>query len=187
MPILDFMNDVKPLAALEPFPEADYEVSANEIEEKQSANGSYLRVVFEVMEGDHAGRKIYQNITFKNTSEKAQEYGQRFIKGWATACNKPLAMDTDELIDIPCSAHVYIEPAEGGYAEKNQISIFNVGNVVAYQPPSVTAPAPAKAASPTPSVAQESPAAVNSEPPAQAPAAAKPAPAAKAGGNPWDD
>jgi hypothetical protein len=185
MPLLDFMNDVKPLVSLEPFPEADYELIATECEELQSANGdsSYLRTVFEVLSGDHAGRRIYQNFTFTHTSEKAVTYGHGMIKAWGCSCNKPLALDTDELIDVPCSAHVYVEPGTEGYADKNQISIFNYKDTPVPQAP---APDPKKPGSPTPSPVEEKPVEAPPVTPKPAPAAKTPAPAPKVGANPWD-
>lgn len=144
----------------DPIPEGEYVLKALDAEEKATSkgDGSYIKVKFEVVKGEHAGRLLWQNFNINNPSEKAQRIGRQQLVAWATACGKPEADDTDKLLEKPFRAAVSIEKGTGGYADSNRIKAFLFEQE--------DAPAPKAAAKP----------------------AAKPAPAAPAAKstNPWD-
>lgn len=143
----------------DPIPEGEYVLKALDAEEKATSkgDGSYIKVKFEVVKGEHAGRLLWQNFNINNPSEKAQRIGRQQLVAWATACGKPEADDTDKLLEKPFRAAVSIEKGTGGYADSNRIKAFLFEQV--------DAPAVKPAAKP----------------------AIKPAPASAAkSGNPWD-
>lgn len=164
----------------EPIPEGDYQLMCEEAEEKQTAakTGSYIKAKFQVLGPSHAGRLIWMNFNIHNPSAKAEEIGRRQISGWAAACGRPNAADTDELLNLPFNAKVTIEPGSGQYGPQNRISGYLMPEApsapkASAAPKAATAPAPAPAA-------QATPAAVAS------PAAASPSkPAGKKA--PWDE
>tara|TARA_R110000822_G_scaffold14666_6_gene51362 strand:- start:2738 stop:3229 length:492 start_codon:yes stop_codon:yes gene_type:complete len=143
-----------------PIPKGEYKLQALEAEEKETAkkNGSYIKVKFEVVDGPHMSRLIWQNFNIVNPNEIAQRIGRQQLVAWATACGKPDAADTDLLIGKTFAAAVDIDKGTGGYSDSNTIKGFlqskahkNVEKVSA--PAAVEAPV---------------------------------APAAKSGSNPWD-
>lgn len=150
--------EVSAPAEYDPIPEGEYILKAVDAEEKATSrgDGSYFKVKFEVVRGEHAGRLLWQNFNVNNPSEKAQRMARQQIAAWAIACGKPNADDTDKLLGKPFAATVVIEPGTGGYKPSNKIKVFLFEQVA-------DAPAPAK----------------------KAPPVAKAAPAAK-GANPWD-
>lgn len=101
-------------------------LKATEAEEKKTSagTGSYIAVTFEVTKGEHAGRKIWQNFNVNNPNDKAEKIGREQIAGWARACGKPNAQDTDELLERPFNAKLGIEKGTGGYSDKNKIDSF---------------------------------------------------------------
>ena len=142
----------------DPIPDGEYTLKALEAEEKDTSagTGTYIKVKFEVVKGEFAGRWIWQNFNVNNPSEKAQRIGRQQMVAWATACGKPDADDTDRLLDKPFSAAVSIEKGTGGYADSNRIKAFLFN--------------------------QEAPA----KPAPKAPAKPPAAPAAGKSANPWD-
>ena len=44
-----------------------------------NGNGTYLLAVFEILEGEYRGRKIFQNVTLQNANQQAVEIGQRLL------------------------------------------------------------------------------------------------------------
>lgn len=144
-----------------PIPEGEYTLKALDAEEKSTArgDGSYIKVKFEVTKGEHAGRLLWQNFNVNNPSERAQQIGRQQLVAWATACGRPDAEDTDQLLERPFLAAVAIEPGRGGYKDSNRIKAFMFS----------AAPAASKSAA--------KPA---------APAAAPKPPAAPKAANPWD-
>jgi hypothetical protein len=106
-----------------PFPKGNYKLQAVEAEEKETAkrNGTYIKVKFEVVSGEHTGRLLWENFNVSNPSEVAQRIGRQQLVAWATACNKPDATDTDVLIGKTFEASVDIEKGTGGYEDSNKI------------------------------------------------------------------
>ena len=168
-------------------------LKATEAEEKKTSagTGSYIAVTFEVTKGEHAGRKIWQNFNVNNPNDKAEKIGREQIAGWARACGKPNAQDTDELLERPFNAKLGIEKGTGGYSDKNKIDSFLLPGSSSGAKPAPTSakgkfddePAPAKKAAPEKASSE----------PQGAPADSKPAPEGKSADtgakkrNPWDD
>jgi hypothetical protein len=144
-----------------------------EAEEKRTSagTGSYIKAKFRVLGPTNAGRFIWMNFNIHNPSTKAEEIGRKQIAGWARACGRANAGDTDELVNLPFSANVTTEPGSGNYGPQNRINGFKVAETAK------AAPASPKPAAPAPTA----PAAVASTP---APATASKPAGKKA---PWDD
>ena len=53
--------------------------SRAEVRDASNGNGTYLLAVFEILEGEHRGRKIFQNVTLQNASQQAVEIGARLL------------------------------------------------------------------------------------------------------------
>jgi hypothetical protein len=109
-----------------PIPRGEYRLKAIEAEEfdTKAGDGSYIRAVFEVIDGQFARRKIFQNFNVNNPSEEAQKIGRGQIFAWRYACNRPDVMDTDQLLEIPFIGMVDIEDGKGGYGPNNRIRRF---------------------------------------------------------------
>ena len=101
-------------------------LKATEAEEKKTSagTGSYIAVEFEITKGEYVGRKVWQNFNVNNPNDKAQKIGREQIAGWARACGKPNAKDTDDLLERPFNAKLGIEKGTGGYSDKNKIDSF---------------------------------------------------------------
>ncbi len=129
----------------DPIPEGEYVLKALDAEEKATSkgDGSYIKVKFEVVKGEHAGRLLWQNFNINNPSEKAQRIGRQQLVAWATACGKPEADDTDKLLEKPFRAAVSIEKGTGGYADSNRIKAFLFEQEDAPAPKAAAKPAPA--------------------------------------------
>ena len=132
----------------DPIPAGDYTLKALEAEEKETkAGGLMIKVKFEVVSGEYAGRWIWDNFNVVNASEKAQNIGRQQLVAWATACGKPDADDTDKLLDKKFNATVSIEKGTGGYKDSNGIKAFLAsGTAEAPKAAKPAAPAPAKPA-----------------------------------------
>ena len=93
-----------------PIPKGEYKLQALEAEEKETSkkNGSYIKVKFEVVDGPHMSRLIWQNFNIVNPNETAQRIGRQQLVAWATACGKP----------------VDIDKGTGGYSDSNTIKGF---------------------------------------------------------------
>lgn len=154
----------------------EVKLKCTEAEDKEtSTGGEMVAATFVIVEGEHKGRKIWQNFNTVNKSEKAQNFGRRMIAGWARACGKPNAKNTDELLEKVFWAKLGVEKGTGQYKDKNTIASY-------LMPEGASAPAPKSEDATVEKT-------TNSE--TSAPAVEKtvaPPPSKPAGGkkNPWD-
>jgi hypothetical protein len=124
--VSDVPADLGTGGTYDPIPVGDYFLKALEAEEKSTSkgDGSYIKVKFEVMKGEFAGRLLWQNFNISNPNAQAQSIGRGQLVAWATACGKPDADDTDKLLEKPFKASVSIEKGKNGYADSNRIKAF---------------------------------------------------------------
>ena len=109
----------------EVMPKGEYTLKATEAEAKESSKGgTYIAAEFEVAKGEFTGRKVWQNFNVVCSSEKAEKIGREQIAGWARACGKPNAKDTDELLERNFQCKLGIEKGTGGYSDRNKIDSF---------------------------------------------------------------
>lgn len=76
-------DDETILENFEPLPDGDYLCNIAEVGERVSQknpNVEYYGTEFEVIKGDHAGRKIYGNFVYKHHNEKAVNIGRARMK-----------------------------------------------------------------------------------------------------------
>lgn len=118
--------EVSERGEFEIMPKGEYTLKATEAELKKTSkgDGQYLAVTFEVVKGEYAGRKVWQNFNIHNPSEKAEKIGREQVAGWARACGKPNARDSDDLLERSFPCKLDIEKGTGGYSDKNKISAF---------------------------------------------------------------
>jgi Protein of unknown function (DUF669) len=96
----------------------------NEIRPARNGNGTYLLAVFEVLDGEYRGRKVYQNITLQNDSQQAVEIGQRLLTDIYTAIGHTTpTRDTRVLLFKPVMARVGIKrDKDGVFPDRNCIT-----------------------------------------------------------------
>lgn len=160
----------------DPIPKGEYKMKATEAEFKDTrSGGQMIAVTFEVVGGEHNGRKIWNNFNVVNNSEKAQRIGREQVSAWAKAAGKPNATDFNELLERPFGALVDIEKGTDGYADKNRIYGFIQSSSSAPAPTAAKKAAPAPAAKSLLDLEEDVPPPV---PKTEAPAGGKK--------NPWD-
>ncbi len=158
-------------------------MKCTEAEDKEtSSGGEMIAATFVITEGEHKGRKIWQNFNTVNKSEKAQNFGRRMIAGWARAAGKPNARSTDELLEKSFWCKLGVEKGSGQYKDKNVISSY-------LMPEGASEPAP-KSDIGTKPTERTSPPKEESKSEKSEPTPSKektPTPAASGKKNPWDD
>jgi len=109
-----------------PMPTGWYPAHVVEIEVRDAANGngSYVLAVFEITEGEHKGRKIFQNITLTNASQQAVEIGRRLLADLYRACGILEATTRiDVLLYKPVKIRVGIKrDPDGVYPDGNRVN-----------------------------------------------------------------
>lgn len=105
-------NDVQ--GEYTPLPVGDYRVhiTDSDMKENSKRNGSYLQLEIEVLDGEHAGRKLTERLNLDNPNGQAVEIAQRTLNAICVAVGKLSIADSNELHNIPMIASVKVDPAK---------------------------------------------------------------------------
>ena len=158
---------VEPSAPMGIVPEADYnlQIVKSEIKPTNSGDGHYLELVFEVLDGQHKGSKVWKILNKWNPNETTVRIADAELSAIAHAVGELVVPDSEILHHKPLTARVTIKKSNNPQYpdDKNDVKNFR---------PYKGAATPAPASAPAPAFAPQAPA-------AQAPAFAAPvAPAA---------
>jgi hypothetical protein len=134
-------TSVEPTTAYELLPAGKYRAQIVESEMRVTRNGmgQFLWLMLDILEGEHKGRKIFDQLNLVNPNPTTVEIAQRTLSAICHATGKMHVSDSEELHLIPMSIQVKIRPPKNGYGESNAI---------AYLPPERGAVA--RGAKPTP-------------------------------------
>lgn len=107
-----------------PIPKGVYvsQIMSSELKRTAAGNGQYIKLEFEVMQGEYRGRKIWTNLNIVNPNPQAVQIAQKELTSICKAVGKHVIKDTQELHGIPFNLTVSIKPAKGDYAEGNKTS-----------------------------------------------------------------
>lgn len=122
---MDFSNDA-PLTEFGALPDGEYTAMITAVEQRdtKAGDGSYLNLELTVLEGEFAGRKVWDVLNLWNQSAKAVEIARRTMRSITEAIGtSPKVTDTDELIDKPLVIKVSLEKQEG-FKDRNRIVAY---------------------------------------------------------------
>jgi hypothetical protein len=146
---MDFANfdarNIEPPKSYEPIPANWYKVVIAQAEERptKAQTGSYIRLEIEVIEGEYAGRRIFENLNTDNENQTAKDIATRQLGSLCRAIHTPTPRALGDLCDKPLMVKVAIKPARDGYEASNRINEYAALDGQA-------APAPAPKATSTP-------------------------------------
>ena len=92
-----------PKSGFDPLPKGEYEAIVTESQMKitKAGTGEYLALTMQITDGEHSGRKIWENLNLHNPNEVAETIARANLKAIAAACGFAELADTDQLNDIP--------------------------------------------------------------------------------------
>lgn len=119
-------NDVEPLGSFEPLPLGEYTVviSSSEMKDAKTGKGQYLQLVYDVIEGEYHGRKLFDRLNIQNESAQAQEIAQRSLSSICRAVGVMHPQNSEDLHDKPFVVRVGIRPAKDEYQASNVIKEY---------------------------------------------------------------
>jgi hypothetical protein len=202
------LDGVDPNVAFDPLPAGWYNAVIINAEMRPNGpnakdpNGQQMEITLQVIDGEHAGRKLFDRLNLINSNPAASEIAYKTLKAIYNAIGVARVNDSAEMHGIPLKVKVKLKPAEGTYSANNEVQGYDhissdhstgagVGGTLARGVPGAVqgtpawaGAAPGAAAPVTPSFAAPGPAAAPSAAPAfagapqpwaQPPAAAAPA------------
>ena len=93
------VSEVAPAEEFKPLPEGKYEavISDSDVKATRAGNGSYIQLEFEVVSGEHRGRRLWGRYNIDNTNREAVEIGRAQFAAVCQAAGVPNPKDTVEL------------------------------------------------------------------------------------------
>lgn len=137
-----------------PLPAGPYEVEItnSEVKDTKNGNGCFLALELTVIGPTNAGRKVWQNITLRNTNAQAEQIGQAQLSALCRSVGILVLNDSDQLFQKMLRVRLGIEPASGSYQARNKVTAWETMGTP------TTAPAAARpAANSAPATAAKAP------------------------------
>jgi len=142
--------EIEPATSYEPLPADWYKVVITDTEEKptKAMTGSYLQLTIEVIDGQHAGRKVFDRLNLKNPNSVAVEIAQRSLSSICRSIGVNNPKDSMELRDKPLMVKLAVKPADGQYSASNDIKEYAATGGATASPAPAAAAAPGGTATP---------------------------------------
>lgn len=105
-------NTVEPAAPIELLPPGRYvaQIVNSEMRATRAGNGQYLWLEFDVIEGPHQGRKIWDQINLVNPTQQTVEIAQRALSAICHAVGQMQVSDSEQLHFRPLQVTLAVEP-----------------------------------------------------------------------------
>ena len=115
-------NELPESTGFDPIPAGDYRAKIAEATVKQTKDGTgnYINIRYDIIGPTHEGRVVFDMVTVKNKSQKAEEIGRQNIGSIMGALGLQSLKDTDQLVGGVCEIKVKIEKDEE-YGDKNRV------------------------------------------------------------------
>lgn len=114
------------LGSFELVPAGEYiaEIIDSEWVETKAGDGKYLLLQFRILDGEHAGRIIFEILNLDNPNPVAVEIADKTLNTICKKCNKFGVKRSDELHGIPLYINVIIKEATEKYDAQNKIKSY---------------------------------------------------------------
>lgn len=159
-------NQVEPNGTFDPVPAGDYvlQIINSEMKSTKDGMGQYLSLEMDILEGEYAGRKVFDRLNLMNNNVQTVEIAQRTLSAICHATGVLNVADSEQLHFKPMVAKVVVKPPKDQYAASNEVK--------GYRPMNGSAPAVAHQQRPAGGGYQQQPQNHQQQRPAQQSAAA---------------
>jgi hypothetical protein len=150
-------SQVAPQQSSGPLPAGVYlaHIVESDVQPLKSGNGEGLKLTFEIIDGQHKGRKVYENLNIRHTNEDTQRIAQSQLSALCHAVNVIKLMDTAALHFKPVRINVTVREAVGQYKASNNIKGYEAAGGGISAPATAPTPAPVAEAPAWPTAEQE--------------------------------
>ena len=123
------------------------QIIASEMRATKDGNGQYLYLELDILDSQHAGRKLFDRLNLVNANLDAVQMAQRTLSSICRAVGKWQVSNSEQLHLIPLIADVRVRPPKGMYGESNSVRYLPrtpaAANAASFAPAPPTAQAPA--------------------------------------------
>ncbi len=105
-------------------PKGDYplRICDSEVKATAAGTGTILLLTIEIIDGQHAGRKVFDQINLTNPNEIAVTIGRERLGAYCHALGVAVLNDSQQLHNIPFTGRIIIkEDKSGDYDDRNEV------------------------------------------------------------------
>lgn len=101
-------SQVEPTTTFDPIPAGKYlaMITASEMKPNKAGTGSYLELVFTILEGEHKGRQLWERLNLDNPNELAVKIARAELSAICRATGVLTPRDSCELHGVPLTVRV---------------------------------------------------------------------------------
>ncbi len=129
-------HDVEPTTSFEPLPAGKYLAAVTESEMKatKSGSGSYLRLTFNILEGEYKGRILWARLNLNNPNATAVKIARSELSAICHAVGVMQPRDSVDLHNLPLVITVKVKKREDTGELTNEIKGYEKKESAAGQP-----------------------------------------------------
>lgn len=100
-----------PAPSREPLPRGMYQVIviASDIKPTQAGTGEYIELTLQVVDGEYAGRRVWDRLNVSNPNKTAEDIAKRQLQELCLAAGVTNLTDTEQLHDVPVLAEIDLD------------------------------------------------------------------------------
>ena len=117
-------------------------ITSADLKPTKAGDGQYISLAYDITGPTHQGRKVFGNVTVRNSNPKAEEIGRQQLGDIMRAVGLATVRDTDELIGGQMSIKVSIRRDEQ-WGDKNDVKGYKAVSGSAAPAPAFATAAPA--------------------------------------------
>jgi hypothetical protein len=116
-------GEVEASDSYDPIPAGWYSamITESEFQPTKAGTGQFLKLRFDIIDGEHQGRVVFTNLNLDNPNPKAVEIAQKDLSAICRAVGVMTPQDSAELHDKPLQIKLTIRPARDGYDAQNEV------------------------------------------------------------------
>ena len=139
-------SSIEPSTGYDVLPPGKYlaQIVASEMRVTKDGLGQYLYLEVDILDGQYAGRKLFDRLNLINANPDAVQIAQRTLSSICRAVGKLQVSNSEQLHLIPLIADVRVRPPKGMYGESNSIRYLPRNAAPSTTPPVPTAPIAAR-------------------------------------------
>lgn len=119
-------NNVEPNKGFDVLPADDYTaiIESSEMKNTKDGNGKYLKLSFQIIEGEFSGRKLWTNLNIVNDNPKAVEIAKADLSAICRAVGVMTPKDSNELHNKPLTIKVVCKKRKDNGEMENKIDKY---------------------------------------------------------------
>lgn len=116
-------SSVEPSSSYDVLPPGKYlgQIVASEMRATKDGHGQYLYLEVDILDGQYAGRKLFDRLNLVNANTDTVQIAQRTLSSICRAVGKMQVSNSEQLHLIPMTLDVRVRPPKGLYGESNSI------------------------------------------------------------------